>query len=201
MTTRQEIIEQLHESLRKLGCSVIVDGPAKEGDITGQLQGGWEWMADAYKKTSDRLMGEMETSGRHGWASILVFSICFGYRQSLELRLKGLISMTESCPPEDIRGTHDLSRLWNRVRDKVPLILMGYDRNKALSDLDCRLRELKAIDDEQRWFRYPMGREWDQNNPYRSINLSRLKEVVDAIHHQLEYAVDELGGYGWAPPS
>lgn len=110
-------------------------------------------MAEGYKTASDILVQYLESGERN---DALVYPVLFGYRQYLELRLKGLVLIVKRAEylEETYQRIHDLERLWNSVRDHLRKDLEA-DEKLAFEVVESVIAEFQALDPKSDGFRFP----------------------------------------------
>jgi HEPN domain-containing protein len=119
----------------------------------GVAAGDWDAYAEAFKLGAETLLRHVFESRMH--LDLLIFPVVFLYRQYVELRLKELIEVTRHLDTED-RQTHDLARLWRKVRPELEQLFPG-----SIDHLDAaeqKISELAALDPRSFTFRYPQDR-------------------------------------------
>lgn len=119
----------------------------------GTAAGDWNAYAKAFQLAANTLFAHLTDSRMH--LDLLAFPITFLYRHYLELRLKELTQVTCGLSKADLR-THDLLRLWQRVRPELHTRFPG-----AIADLDLAEQTIKSfatVDDGSFVFRYPVNK-------------------------------------------
>jgi hypothetical protein len=156
----------------------------------GQSNACLNWLSDplevyvmGYKEAADSLINQVMESGRH--QDMLVFPICFLYRQYIELRLKEVIRSGRLLldEPEGFPQHHDLQKLW-------PLAL-GVLKKVFVDDLEPKeelalaahvVEQFSSIDRGSFAFRYPTDKSGNnQLDGINHINLYRVAEYVNAF--------------------
>jgi hypothetical protein len=171
-----------------------VPGP---GDIL--LVGGgpnqWSTYAEGYKALAD--MGVQHAFEDGQPVDTLVYSVLFGYRHYLELRLKELITTGgDLLDQELVRPTnHRLPELWRAVRPLLERIWSKESLEEDAEQIDRVVREFAAIDPQSMSFRYPVDTQGNRSLPgLKYINLKRVKDAIDEVAPTLDgasIAIDE----------
>ncbi|MCH4888945.1 hypothetical protein EZV73_15230 [Acidaminobacter sp. JC074] len=166
-----------------------------------------------YKNAADKLVDDAIESGLTGAISTLdtfIFPICFLYRNSIEVSLKGIYM--RYCGGL-LKGGHDLVLLWNNLYNEVILNIQDdkfldevkkYKKKFVLysfNDIDygeirALFNEFNQINDQKAdVFRYLLdknGELYFTDNKF--IDYPNLKETMDYIYKALDYiytVVDE----------
>jgi hypothetical protein len=165
---------------------IPIFAPAEGGQSNACLN----WLSDpfevyvmGYKEAADSLINQVMESGSH--QDILVFPICFLYRQYIELRLKEVIRSGRLLldEPDGFPQHHNLQKLWP--------VALGVLKKVYAEDLEPEddlalaahvVEQFSSVDQGSFAFRYPTDK--SGNNPLdgiRHINLYRVAEYVNAF--------------------
>lgn len=165
-----------------------------------------------YRRSADALV---EASMRNSTTlDVHVFSICFLFRQCIELELKEDLWMTEYARTgrkiyiDEAKGAHkrhELRPIWDRFRKSAMQLL---DSDFPLADADTRyidefLHAWTRHDKESYAFRYPISKKRDRPLAgLHNVDLVALQagvhhtlELLDRVMHFVNYIVDERSEY------
>lgn len=152
------------------------------------LHDNFELYALGYKEAADYLVAQVNETGRH--QDILVFPICFLYRQYIELRLKEVIRSGRRLlgEPGDFPQHHKIQHLWDCA---VSILKKVFDEEIEPPDLlsiaSHVVAEFSKLDPDSFAFRYPVDKQGA--NPLEGlthINLRRVAEYVSAFAEVME---------------
>jgi len=131
----------------------------------------------------------------------LVYPVVFGYRQYLELRLKGLLRdasclLDKVTPSPKLLGNHKLSPLWNELHPLLETIF-GNDQSEQRRLIGERIEEFSEMDPDSFSFRYATTKTGSQSLPRDlwHINLARLRTVMGKIALILDGADNGISVY------
>jgi hypothetical protein len=123
----------------------------------------------------------------------LVYPIVFGYRQYLELRLKGLLRdasnlLNEPAPSDRLMGKHKLIPLWRELRPLLDRVFSA--ESDQLDLIGGRIEEFSEMDPDSYTFRYATTKIGTLSLPedLRHINLAHLRTVMAKIALMLDGA-------------
>src|SRR5262249_10434012 len=139
-------------------------------------------MAAGYKEASNILIEYLDKNGRD---DALVYPIIFGYRQYLELRIKSLTKLVNQFEEtgEEFKRTHDLQRLWSKIRSRLVEELDGEDRD-AFEAVEGVIQEFHKIDPKSDGFRFPSGIK------QLYIDLPNMRDVMHRVSSFLDSLAD-----------
>ena len=150
---------------------------------------------EGYRKAGDLLVEWVAQQGED--QDVLVFPIMFAYRQFLELRLKSLDDLSAALreQPKPERKSHDLMKVWNRVRPGIES-LNDDSVDCYLDDIEKRLNEFNDLDARSDAFRYSHDKNEQPSIPdVMYINLKQVSEVVKGIAHILDGCYEMMDEY------
>jgi hypothetical protein len=121
----------------------------------------------------------------------LVFPIVFGYRQYLELRLKGLLKdasrlLDEPPPGSKPMAGHRLSPVWEVL---LPLLRRVFDEDDSCYNLlGDRINEFDKLDPSSEAFRYASRKDGSRSLSVdlRHISLTNLRRSMGTIANPLD---------------
>ena len=150
-----------------------------------------------FKMASDELIDHLLEKGSPShWNEAMVYPIFFGYRHSVELRLKNQIRRLSGFPKEDptsLRGRdgHDLLALWKTLRSLLGDLAADDTFRANYDELETYVTVLHELDKSSLSFRYsdadfPVR---DEDTEFGVVDLEDLKEHVA----ELSNLMDKLG--------
>lgn len=138
-----------------------------------------------------------------------VYPICFNMRHSIELRLKGAIKALQKLAalknerlPFNIKGTHDLNKLWLFFKKESASI---DDRFKSIvTELDQTIMDIAEVDSTGQTFRYPFNTNSVKHLKDVSLinfavllrNFTNLEKSLDKLLAIYEWLIDEYNNSG-----
>lgn len=139
-------------------------------------------MAEGYKEASNVLIERLDKRGRD---DALVYPIIFGYRQYLELRVKALTRLVNRFDEADdeFKRTHDLQRLWSKIRSRLAEELDEENRD-AFEAVEDVILEFHEIDPKSDGFRFP------SEIKQLSIDLQNMRDVMERVSSFLDSLSD-----------
>lgn len=145
-------------------------------------------MIKGFHEAGDVLVAEGKAEPNR--ARNLIYPAIFAYRQSLELRLKYIISEFGRIVGEapDFR-THDLSALWIKCKRIVASFQNGIQAHdeEAFRAADAQIAEFDAIDPGSDAFRFAHD---TKGRPLklalREVDLGNLQRAMESLHDFLE---------------
>ncbi len=152
------------------------------------LHDNFELYVRGYKEAADSLVNQINQTGRH--QDILVFPICFLYRQYIELRLKEIIQSGRSLlnEPGDFPQHHKIQHLWScAIAILRKVFAEEIEPPDLLAIASHVVAEFSKLDPESSAFRYPVDKQGV--NPLeglRHINLRRVAEYVNEFAEVME---------------
>lgn len=136
-----------------------------------------------YKEAADTLVAQVMETGKH--QDILVFPICFLYRQYIELRLKEVIRFGRRLldEPGDFPQHHKIQNLWEcAVAILRKVFAQDIEPPDFLSIASHVVAEFSKLDPDSSAFRYPVDKRGaNLLEGVSHINLHRLAEYVNAF--------------------
>lgn len=184
----------------------------ESGDRLFKVADGDGWMGNACLNFGDSEIGYVggfrqaaDLAVEHALSTghdqdYLVYPIVFGYRQYLELRLKGLVRdasrlLDEADPSPKLMGGHRLSPLWAVVRPLLDRIFSG--GSDQLDRIGDRVNEFEAMDPDSFAFRYATTKRGTPSLPVdlRHIDLANMRSVMEKIASALDGADTGIGVY------
>lgn len=142
----------------------------------------FEMYTMGYKEAADTVVAQVIDAGRH--QDILVFPICFLYRQYIELRLKEIIRSGKILldEPGDFPQHHRILDLWSIA---IAILKKAFSQELEPPDLMVAkhvVSEFSKLDPESFAFRYPVDKKGVNSLEGLSyINLRRVAEYLDAF--------------------
>ncbi|MFA6241450.1 MAG: hypothetical protein WC655_10995 [Candidatus Hydrogenedentales bacterium] len=151
-------------------------------------------LSQHYRRSADALVeAAMRDSGT---LDVHVFSICFLFRQCIELELKEDLWMTEYARTgrkiyiDEVNGAHkrhELRPIWDRFRESAMQLL---DSDFPLTDADTRyiddfLDAWTRHDKQSYAFRYPISLKKGER-PLAGLTNVNLVDLQAGVHHTLE---------------
>lgn len=160
----------------------------------------------SYKETADYIKQFVERkadAGEYSLYSDLFFSMCYLYRNAVELYLKSIWmddveeAFLKKCELMGKGKKHSVDKIWNKVRNfALSNVQDDNNRNKECAFFD-RLNkycgQLQTLDNRSQKFRYPVGRDLEVNyneNEYYDFFmvgdfLEELCNGLDCTHMEL----------------
>jgi len=148
----------------------------------------WAWYADSYKTAADVLV--MAIQNRQGHRDQFVYPIVALYRQSIELQLKRFYSLIS--PGNQPLRTHDLTKIWERVRQQWSQHHKPVYYSQRLATLNKRLKEFHQLDSTSQSFRYPITTEGKPSLNQTTVNLRRVKDVANGIYMFIDQVATDI---------
>lgn len=151
---------------------------------------------EGFKKAADLAVDHVVNTARD--QDYLVYPIVFGYRQYLELRLKGLLRdvtrlLDRTAPATGIMGQHRLIPLWDQLH---PLLLTALpDGEDAFGRIRPRLHEFEELDPHSYAFRYATTKKGTKSVPedVHRISLTHLRATMAKVASHLDDADMAIG--------
>jgi len=143
--------------------------------------------ADAFKKSADIIISQIETGKVPENADMYFFPVSYMYRHGIELYLKRLIRLgiqlqfLQEDEVHEMLGKHSLSRLWNKARFVLEQAWPDGDNND-LTNSERLIQEFHTLDSAGQNFRYPADKSGKPNTHLPStVNLIVLKKNCDGL--------------------
>jgi hypothetical protein len=140
---------------------------------------------DGFRKAADLAVEHVLVTGHD--QDYLVYPVVFGYRQYLELRLKGLLRdasrlLDRASPSPKLLGQHKLSPLWNELHPLLEAIFAD-DNSEQRGLIGERIEEFSEMDPDSFSFRYATTKAGTQSLPRDlwHINLGRLRMIMEKM--------------------
>jgi hypothetical protein len=135
-----------------------------------------------YKEAADRLVIQVNERSSH--QDLLVFPICFLYRQYIELRLKEIIQTGRLLLDEEGKFPqhHKITDLWTLAAQILKKVFAEDSDPPDLSLVAHVIAEFSKLDPDSFAFRYPTDRQGAKElQGVTHINLRRVAEYVNAF--------------------
>ena len=147
-----------------------------------------EFYAIGYKEAADALVQHVIDTNRY--QDVLVYPICFLYRQYLELRLKEIIREGNALLDENASFPthHRLHELWPLVKGIVRRVWKT-KKPSGFEFIEHAVTEFSKLDPESFSFRYPTDKEGRKvlleikhiNIRHLSEQLAQVAEILDGF--------------------
>ena len=151
-------------------------------------------LADAFKKSADAILSQIEASKISEHPDIYFFTISYLYRHAIELYLKQLIQhgielsiLGEDEKLKEIIGNHKLYPLWNKTRKVLEEVWPEGDQND-LKNAERLIQEFHEIDEtgqNLRYLRDKQGNPTTEKLPER-VDLKVLRETCNGLFSFLD---------------
>ena len=167
-------------------------------------------IADGFKEAADVIVDYLATGKHTGYPDRLFFPIAYLYRHSIELYLKSLMQdgidlgiLENDEKNEDLLVSHNLHKLWNKVRVVLEEFWSNGDPNTLIAAENIIL-QFHHLDESGQSFRYSRDKQSKSNLKEipTHVDLAELKEVsggllsfLDACSMGLGEAKDWQGNY------
>lgn len=150
----------------------------------------WYIYSEGYKRAGDILVEYATTNGID--QDILVYPVCFLYRQYIELQLKELIrdgkKLLEVSEKNDNRKNHDIDASWKKFREIVDAIWPD-SLSADLDWIENIIHQFSKIDPKSFTFRYPTDqKDVPINLNIKQISLINISEIMTNISFFFEGA-------------
>ena len=158
-------------------------------------------LGDQYKRTADIVVESVRIGGidlnlnPHG----LFMPVCYLYRHSLELILKGLFELLIECDfynntnTEEVFGRHNIIDIWKIIK---PILIDHWSDSdpKPLNNVESLITDFHRIDKSGQALRYSKfknGKYVRKKFP-EFVNLELLKDAFDEIHSFFSGTITEF---------
>ncbi len=178
-------------------------GPLFSSDQDRHCNTCLNWTHDAlelytlgYKEAADSLVSKIVVGGRY--QDILVFPICFLYRQYIELRLKEIIRSGRRLldEPSDFPKHHKIKYLWDLVGKILNKVFADDSEPPDLSLAAHVVAEFSKLDPDSFAFRYPIDKSGENSlQGISHINLRRVADFVGSFSKSMEGASTAISVY------
>ncbi len=155
----------------------------------------FEELARHYRESADAHVKCTETD--QSTLDVHVYAICFLYRHSFELLLKGLLWKSGYALNGDkqLRMTHELQELWGYVKSRGGELL-GSDfplAAKETAEVEQLLANIEAHDPRSDAFRYPFDTTRQRTHPsLTNVNVRALQEAAHRVSELLGSIIDRV---------
>ncbi|SFI25465.1 hypothetical protein [Modicisalibacter xianhensis] len=166
--------------------------------------GYWDY-AKGFSQAANLLIDEVLNGKGFTYAfDELIYPVCFNMRHSVELRLKGAISVLVLLEKFrgrvfefDLEGSHDIGNIWRFFIEKSRSVDDRY--NEIVDRLNAKILDIAEIDVTGQTFRYPINRESQKHlvdvaiiNFYNlKESFSEIEDALDDLHRLNKYLYDE----------
>ena len=142
--------------------------------------------ADGYFLAAEKLTEYVVVAQRE--QDLLIYPICFLYRQALELQLKLILTKAALTlgRDEDIELNHKLDRLW-ALAQKIICEAWPNEGTHELREIDYVISEFHRVDPTSQEFRYSKTTKAKRSlSEITHINLRVLSEKMAPVHNLLD---------------
>jgi hypothetical protein len=177
----------LGDSDRLLSLSGPSESETNLGHLAPELR-----YTEGFRRAADVLANYARSNNLY--LEDLAMPILYCYRQSLELRLKYLLTLGEMLEgrPAEVETTHDLMHLWSKV---TPVLEQSWPSGAppVLARIDTVLREFAHIDGGGYAFRYAIDKKGKPSLPQDlPINLENVQIVASRVEQHLDDAAEHI---------
>jgi hypothetical protein len=146
----------------------------------------WDRYAKGYRRAASLLLREIGANPAD--VELLLFPLVQCYRHYLELRLKELVLTTSELKGRNapIPRTHDLSKLWKRVRPMLQGRPLKVDEHETW-EVEGLLATAQALDPFATDWRYPQNRNGKPSGKgLKAVNPAGLSQLLSGLGDYLD---------------
>ena len=147
----------------------------------------------SFKEAADTIVKSLESGEIFLHPDLFFFPICYLYRHTIELVLKGIIDVGVKLDilPDDgkykeLQGSHSLHPLWNRAEEALKDFYAG-DPPEDLLAAGSLVQQFHELDRTGQSFRYCKTRTGKStlDNVPEIVDLANLRDVFDGLYNFL----------------
>lgn len=154
------------------------------GNMDSQFYG----YMQGYKEAADSLINDAINSRDISKLDIVIFPVCFLYRQYLELVMKNIfLAYSGENKATKIRTlkevSHNLYKIWNKIKPYLKEEASEEELND-IAAVEGYIQQFHEFDKSSYTFRYPITKDLKGVIPEkRRVNLGNLKERMNELYH------------------
>jgi len=170
-----------------------------------------DFISMAFKEAGDKVVNNIEAGNEMKHADMYFFPVCYLYRHSIELELKGIIKLgipldilSDDDKHKKLLGSHSLCRLWT----KSAVVLKECESEEPSEDFkatESLIHQFHQLDKNGQNFRYSRTKTGERTlkNAPKSVDLANLRDTFDGLYNFLTASQDymaellsNVGDYG-----
>src|SRR5574344_86341 len=147
-------------------------------------------MAKSYKDAAETIYAKMtEQVATHSDVDSLIYPLCFLWRQSIELILKGcafgLVLNTDDKKKQLLNKGHNLELIWSMVQPAFSFGKNHVGSNSDISAMEHYVKELNQFDMNSMRMRYPIDKNLNQQNEYRRLDYLNFNNCMFELYSSI----------------
>jgi hypothetical protein len=157
------------------------------------LKYNFDHISRSFKEAGDKIVNDLESGKNLLHPDIFFFPICYLYRHTIELELKGIVEVGVKLGilPDDekykeLQGSHSLHPLWNRAEEALKDFYAGEPPEdlRAARSLVLQFHELDKTGQSFRYYKTRTGKSTLNNAP-KIVDLANLRDKFDGLYNFL----------------